>query len=235
MADRAEDSAWKWLISPSSSGSSYLPAVTTMAWPKPRRLMKAMRRVKNTAPKTSQATTNGSARWSGLARAVASMRVASARTMTVWASLPSSTTPVPKPSVSMRTFWPSEGATAPGSGSTEAGSRRSVPASVATTATGKGPRSSSTRTVSRSSGRSPVSTTLRAPPSVRPSAATSARGAPQGSASVHGASGISATTSAPTRPSLPELTDTLTPPSSTSTGASSNTWTSAAGTVRWAW
>ncbi len=64
VAESAADSAWKWLTSPTSAGLLYFPRVTFSACPNARMLMNPIRKVKNTAPITSQSTTSGST-WSG--------------------------------------------------------------------------------------------------------------------------------------------------------------------------
>jgi hypothetical protein len=51
--------AWKWETSPGASSTSNSPLSTRSASGMPRRLMPAWTAVKNTAPATSQSTTNG--------------------------------------------------------------------------------------------------------------------------------------------------------------------------------
>src|SRR5690606_7910561 len=59
VAESAAARAWKCDTSPVSAGLLYLPRVTSIAWRKPRRLIKPILIVRNTAPKISHATTSG--------------------------------------------------------------------------------------------------------------------------------------------------------------------------------
>ncbi len=59
VAESAVVRAWKWLRSPSSSGSSYLPRVMSMAWRKPRTWMNASRSVTNSPVPSKTAASSG--------------------------------------------------------------------------------------------------------------------------------------------------------------------------------